>query len=208
MCVTENVKLKSKIERRNYSRISGSLELPNLVEVQTDSYKWFCEEGIKEVFNDVYPISNFAETLSLEFVDCKFDEPKYSWEESKDRDANFAAPLRATLRLVNHTTGEIKENEVFMGDFPLMTDAGTFVINGAERVIVSQLVRSPGAYFGDIVDKSGRTVFTGSIIPSRGTWLEFENDIKNVLSVRIDRTRKIPGTILLRALGLETNQDF
>ena len=208
MCVTENVKLKSKIERRNYSRISGSLELPNLVEVQTDSYKWFCEEGIREVFNDVYPISNFAETLSLEFVDCRFDEPKYSCEESKDRDANFAAPLRATLRLVNHTTGEIKENEVFMGDFPLMTDAGTFVINGAERVIVSQLVRSPGAYFSDIIDKSGRTVFTGSIIPSRGTWLEFENDVKNVLSVRIDRTRKIPGTILLRALGLESNQDI
>ena len=117
MCVTENVKLKSKIERRNYSRISGSLELPNLVEVQTDSYKWFCEEGIREVFNDVYPISNFAETLSLEFVDCRFDEPKYSCEESKDRDANFAAPLRATLRLVNHTTGEIKENEVFMKAF-------------------------------------------------------------------------------------------
>ena len=208
MRVTENVKLKSKIERRNYSRISGSLELPNLVEVQTDSYKWFCEEGIKEVFNDVYPISNFAETLSLEFVDCRFDEPKYSHEESKARDANFAAPLRATLRLVNHTTGEIKENEVFMGDFPLMTDAGTFIINGAERVIVSQLVRSPGAYFNDIVDKSGRIVFTGSVIPSRGTWLEFENDVKNVLSVRIDRTRKIPGTILLRALGLSSNEEI
>lgn len=206
MCVAENVKLKSKIERRNYSRISGSLELPNLVEVQTDSYQWFCEEGIREVFEDVYPISNFAETLSLEFVDCRFDEPKYSCEESKSRDANFAAPLRATLRLVNHTTGEIKENEVFMGDFPLMTDAGTFIINGAERVIVSQLVRSPGAYFNDIIDKSGRTVFTGSVIPSRGTWLEFENDVKNVLSVRIDRTRKIPGTILLRALGLSSNE--
>lgn len=208
MCVTENVKVTSKIKRRNYSRISGSLELPNLVEVQTDSYKWFCEEGIKEVFNDVYPISNFAETLSLEFVDCYFGEPKYSCEESKARDANFAAPLRAILRLVNHQTGEIKENEVFMGEFPLMTEAGTFVINGAERVIVSQLVRSPGAYFNEMIDKSGRHLFAGSVIPSRGTWLEFENDVKDVLSVRIDRTRKIPGTILLRALGLETNQDI
>ncbi len=209
MCVSEqSVKAKSQIERRNYSRISGSLELPNLVEVQTDSYKWFIEKGIREVFNDVYPISNFAETLSLEFVDCRFDEPKYSCEESKARDANYAAPLRAKLRLVNHSTGEIKENEVFMGDFPLMTDAGTFIINGAERVIVSQLVRSPGAYFNDVIDKSGRTVFAGSVIPSRGTWLEFENDVKNVLSVRIDRTRKIPGTILLRALGLSTNEDI
>ncbi len=208
MCVTDHVKLSSKIERRDYSRISGSLELPNLVEVQTDSYRWFCEEGIREVFNDVYPISNFAETLSLEFVDCRFDKPKYSVEQSKDRDANYAAPLRATLRLVNHETGAILENEVFMGDFPLMTEAGTFVINGAERVIVSQLVRSPGAYFNDVVDKSGRTVFTGSVIPSRGTWLEFENDVKNVLSVRIDRTRKIPGTVLLRALGLQTNKDI
>jgi len=207
--VEENKKLDGRrIVRRNYSRISGSLELPNLVEIQTDSYKWFKEVGIKEVFNDVYPISNFAETLSLEFVNCRFDEEKYPADESKDRDANYAAPLRATLRLVNSNTGEIKENEVFMGDFPLMTDSGTFIINGAERVIVSQLVRSPGAYFNDILDKSGRIVFEGSIIPSRGTWLEFENDVKDILSVRIDRTRKIPGTVLLRALGLSSNEDI
>ena len=191
---------KSKITRRNYSRISGSLELPNLVEIQTNSYKWFKEVGIKEVFDDIYPITNFNETLSLEFVDCAFDEPKYSVNESKDRDANYAAPIRASLRLVNSATGEIKEQEVFMGDFPLMTDSGTFIINGAERVIVSQLVRSPGAYFADAIDKSGKTVFEGSIIPSRGTWLEFENDAKDVLNVRIDRNRKIPGTVLLRAL--------
>ena len=201
-------KAKSKITRRNYSRISGSLELPNLVEIQTNSYKWFKEVGIKEVFDDIYPITNFNETLSLEFVDCAFDEPKYSVNESKDRDANYAAPIRATLRLINSGTGEIKEQEVFMGDFPLMTDSGTFIINGAERVIVSQLVRSPGAYFADAIDKSGKTVFEGSIIPSRGTWLEFENDAKDVLNVRIDRNRKIPGTVLLRALGLSSNEDI
>ena len=153
-------------------------------------------------------ITNFNETLSLEFVDCAFDEPKYSVNESKDRDANYAAPIRATLRLINSGTGEIKEQEVFMGDFPLMTDSGTFIINGAERVIVSQLVRSPGAYFADAIDKSGKTVFEGSIIPSRGTWLEFENDAKDVLNVRIDRNRKIPGTVLLRALGLSSNEDI
>ena len=199
---------KSKITRRNYSRISGSLELPNLVEIQTNSYKWFKEVGIKEVFDDIYPITNFNETLSLEFVDCAFDEPKYSVNESKDRDANYAAPIRATLRLINSGTGEIKEQEVFMGDFPLMTDSGTFIINGAERVIVSQLVRSPGAYFADALDKSGKTVFNGSIIPSRGTWLEFETDAKDVLNVRIDRNRKMPGTVLLRALGLSSNDEI
>ncbi|MFV0393654.1 MAG: DNA-directed RNA polymerase subunit beta, partial [Coprobacillaceae bacterium] len=199
---------KSKITRRNYSRISGSLELPNLVEIQTNSYQWFKEEGIKEVFEDIYPITNFNETLSLEFVDCVFDEAKYSAEESKNRDANYAAPIKALLRLVNTGTGEIKEQEVFMGDFPLMTDSGTFIINGAERVIVSQLVRSPGAYFADALDKSGKTVFTGSVIPSRGTWLEFENDAKDVLNVRIDRNRKMPGTILLRALGLSSNDEI
>lgn len=205
----KNLTSKSNnIVRKNYSRISGSLDLPNLVEIQTDSYKWFREEGIKEVFNDIYPISNFNETLSLEFVDCFFDEPKYTVNDSKDRDANYAAPIRASLRLVNTGTGEIKEQEVFMGDFPLMTDSGTFIINGAERVIVSQLVRSPGAYFKDSVDKSGKIVFEGSIIPSRGTWLEFENDAKDVLNVRIDRNRKIPGTVLLRALGLSSNEDI
>ncbi len=202
------LKRTEKIKRRDYSRISGSLPLPNLVEIQTDSFKWFIEEGIKEVFEDIYPITNFNETLSLEFVDCRFDEPKYNVDEAKDRDAIYSAPLRATLRLVNNSTGEIKENEVFMGDFPLMTDAGTFIINGAERVIVSQLVRSPGAYFGNATDKVGKTVFTGQVIPSRGTWLEFENDSKDVLNVRIDRQKKIPGTILLRALGLSSNEDI
>ncbi len=199
---------KSKVIRRNYSRISGSLELPNLVEIQTDSYKWFKEEGIKEVYNDIFPITNFNDTMSLEFVDCVFDEPKYSVAEAKERDTNYSAPIRAQLRLVNSATGEIKDQEVFMGDFPLMTDSGTFIINGAERVIVSQLVRSPGAYFADAVDKSGKVIFNGSIIPSRGTWLEFENDAKDILNVRIDRTRKIPATVLLRALGLQSDEDI
>ncbi len=203
-----NVNAKKRVVRRDYSRVSSSLELPNLVEVQTDSYKWFIDEGIKEVFKDIYPITNYNETLSLQFVDCYFDTPKYDADESKERDTNYAAPLKAIFRLVNSTTGEIKENEVFMGDFPLMTDGGTFIINGAERVIVSQLVRSPGAYYDDVMDKSGKTVFTGSVIPSRGTWLEFENDAKDVLNVRIDRTRKIPGTILLRALGLSSDEDI
>ena len=199
---------ESRIKRRNYSRISGSLKLPNLVEIQTDSFKWFQEKGIREVFEDIYPITNFNDTLSLEFVDCRFDEPKYDADESKERDAIYAAPLRATLRLVNKKTGEIKTSEVFMGDFPLMTDSGTFVVNGAERVIVSQLVRSPGAYFGNGTDKIGKIVFNGQVIPSRGTWLEFENDAKDVLNVRIDRQKKIPGTILLRALGLSSNEDI
>lgn len=199
---------ESRIKRRNYSRISGSLKLPNLVEIQTDSFKWFQEKGIREVFEDIYPITNFNDTLSLEFVDSRFDEPKYDADESKERDAVYAAPLRATLRLVNKKTGEIKTSEVFMGDFPLMTDSGTFVVNGAERVIVSQLVRSPGAYFGNGTDKIGKTVFNGQVIPSRGTWLEFENDAKDVLNVRIDRQKKIPGTILLRALGLSSNEDI
>ena len=200
--------LESRIKRRNYSRITGTLDLPNLVEVQTDSFKWFQEKGIKEVFEDIYPIKNHNETLSLEFVDCYFDEPKYDADEAKDRDSIYAAPLRATLRLVNNQTGEIKENEVFMGDFPLMTDSGTFVINGAERVIVSQLVRSPGAYFTNGTDKVGKTVFSGQVIPARGTWLEFENDSKDVLNVRIDRQKKIPGTVLLRALGLSDNESI
>lgn len=199
---------KSRINRRNYSRISGSLELPNLVEIQTNSYKWFKEEGINEVFNDIFPITSHNGALTLEFISCYFDQPKYSIDEAKERDVNYSAPIRAKLQLVNNGTGEIKENEVFMGDFPLMTDSGTFVINGAERVIVSQLVRSPGAYFDTMVDKSGKIVFTGSMIPSRGTWLEFENDAKDILNVRIDRTRKIPGTVLLRALGISSDDDI
>lgn len=197
-----------RITRRNYSRISGALELPNLIEVQTKSFEWFKNEGIKEVFEDIYPITNFNGSLRLEFVECHFDEPKFDADESKLRDGIYSAPLKATLRLVNTESGEIKEKEVFMGDFPLMTDAGTFIINGAERVIVSQLVRSPGAYFGNGTDKIGKTVFSGQVIPSRGTWLEFESDSKDILYVRIDRQKKIAGTVLLRALGLGSNEEI
>lgn len=204
----KSVKSGEKILRRDYSRISGTLELPNLVEIQTASYDWFKNEGIFEVYRDVYPISNHGETLILDFIDCRFEQPKYSASECKNRDMTYAAPIRATLRLTNNHTGEIKDQDVFMGDFPLMTEAGTFIINGAERVIVSQIVRSPGAYFNPVKDKSGKMLFATSVIPARGTWVEFETDAKDILSVRIDRARKIPATVFLRALGLSTNEDI
>ncbi len=204
----KSVKSGEKILRRDYSRISGTLELPNLVEIQTASYDWFKNEGIFEVYRDVYPISNHGETLILDFIDCRFEQPKYSASECKNRDMTYAAPIRATLRLTNNHTGEIKDQDVFMGDFPLMTEAGTFIINGAERVIVSQIVRSPGAYFNPVKDKSGKMLFATSVIPARGTWLEFETDAKDILSVRIDRARKIPATVFLRALGLSKNEDI
>lgn len=182
--------------------------LPDLVEVQTKSFEWFKEFGISEVFNDIYPISNFGKTLSLEFVGFYFDKPKYSIEECKERDFTYAAPIRAKLRLVFTQKGEIKEQDVYLGDFPLMTEVGTFVINGAERVIVSQLVRSPGTYYSFSTDKSGKKILESNIIPSRGTWLEFETDIKDIINVRIDRARKIPATVILRAFGLESNEEI
>ena len=193
-------------ERWDYSKISGSLALPNLVEIQTDSYNWFIKTGIDEVLRDVFPIGNYDNTLEIEYVSCRFDEPKYDFLECKERDMTYCAPLRVTLRLHFKTTGEIKESEVFMGDFPLMTDSGTFVINGAERVIVSQLVRSPGAYMSKEMDKSGKFTYEGDLIPTRGTWLQFEADTKDVLSVRIDRQRKMYATILLKAIGLESDE--
>lgn len=188
--------------RIDFSKISGSLDLPNLVEIQTKSFQWFLEEGIDEVFKDVYPIANHSETLLIEYVSCRLDNPKYDYLECKTRDLTYSAPLKVTLRLINRNTGELKENEVFMGDFPLMTESGTFIINGAERAIVSQLVRSPGAYLSKIIDKSGKYIFGADLIPARGTWLEFESDTKDLLSVRIDRQRKMSMAILLRALGL------
>lgn len=202
-------------KRRNYSRISSSLELPPLVEIQTGSFEWFIKEGIEEVFADIYPIRSHNDNLVLEFVDYRFDQPKYNTRECKERDATYSAPLIVTLRLVNNETGEINEQEVFMGDFPLMTPGGTFIINGVERAIVSQLVRSPGAYFKKEIE-GGRTNYLGSLIPSRGTWLEFETALyknKNkedelYANVRIDRTKKMPITILLRALGLNSNESI
>ena len=195
-------------KRRNYARISEVLELPNLIEIQTKSYEWFLKEGLLEMFRDISPIEDFTGNLSLEFVDYRLGEPKYDLEESKNRDTTYAAPLRVKVRLIIKETGEVKEQEVFMGDFPLMTDTGTFVINGAERVIVSQLVRSPSVYFNEKLDKNGRTNYDATIIPNRGAWLEYETDAKDVVYVRIDRTRKLPLTVLLRALGFSTDQEI
>jgi DNA-directed RNA polymerase subunit beta len=195
-------------QRRSYARISEVLELPNLIEIQTSSYQWFLDEGLREMFQDISPIEDFTGNLSLEFIDYSLGEPKYSVEESKERDVTYSAPLRVKVRLVNKETGEVKDQDVFMGDFPLMTETGTFVINGAERVIVSQLVRSPSVYFSGKVDKNGKKGFTATVIPNRGAWLEYETDAKDVVYVRIDRTRKLPVTVLLRALGFGSDQEI
>lgn len=195
-------------QRRSFARIKEVLELPNLIEIQTSSYQWFLDEGLRELFRDISPIEDFAGNLSLEFIDYSLGEPKYTVEEAKERDTTYAAPLRVKLRLVNKETGEVKDQEVFMGDFPLMTETGTFIINGAERVIVSQLVRSPSVYYNSKVDKNGKKGFTATVIPNRGAWLEYETDAKDVVYVRIDRTRKLPITVLLRALGFGSDQEI
>ena len=182
--------------------------MPNLIAIQRNSYNWFLEEGLKETFEEVSPITDFSDTLQLDFLTSSFGEPKYSVEECKDRDATFAAPLRIKVRLLNKESGEIKEQEVFMGDFPLMTEQGTFVINGAERVIVSQLVRSPGVYYHREIDTAGKDLFGCTVIPNRGAWLELETDANNVMYVRLDRTRKLPATVLLRALGYSKDEDI
>ena len=191
-----------KTERVSFSRIDEVINMPNLIEVQKNSYKWFLDQGLKEVFRDVATIEDFQGNLSLEFIDYRLGEPKYTIKECKDRDATYSAPLRVTARLLNKETGELKEQEIFMGDFPLMTDSGTFVNNGAERVIVSQLVRSPGVYFGHSYDKTGKKLFTATMNPNRGAWLEYETDSNDVFYVRIDKNRKLPVTVLIRALGL------
>ena len=195
-------------KRRSFSRIRNTYELTDLLEIQKKSYDWFVTDGIKEVLDDLFPVENFAGTLSLEFGDYHFDEPRYSIKECKERYATFAAPLKVDVRLFNNETGEVKEQEIFLGDMPLMTDSGTFVINGAERVIVSQLVRSPSVYFNKEIDKNGRLLITSQIIPTRGTWLEFETDARDILYVRIDRTRKVPLTTMLRAFGLSNDDDI
>jgi len=204
----KNVKCGDFRTRRNFSKIKNTYELKDLLEIQKKSYQWFTEKGIKEVFEDLFPVENFSGTLSLEFGDYHFDEPKYSIKESKDRESTFAAPLKVEVRLFNRETGEVKEQEIFMGDMPIMTDSGTFIINGAERVIVSQLVRSPSVYFNHEIDKNGRELITSQIIPTRGTWLEFETDARDVLYVRIDRTRKVTLTTLLRAFGLSSDDEI
>ena len=196
--------------RMSYARQKEVLEMPNLIEIQKDSYQWFLDEGLKEVFNDISPIEDYSEHLSLEFVDFQLceDEVKYSIEECKERDATYAAPLKVKVRLHNKETGEISEHEIFMGDLPLMTATGTFVINGAERVIVSQLVRSPGIYYGIAHDKIGKELYSSTVIPNRGAWLEYETDSNDVFYVRVDRTRKVPVTVLIRALGYGTNAEI
>lgn len=195
-------------KRRTYARIKEVMELPNLIEIQQKSYEWFLAEGLKEMFQEISPIQDFTGNLVLEFIDYSLGEPKYDVEESKERDVTYAAPLRVKVRLINRETGEVKEQEVFMGDFPLMTETGTFIINGAERVIVSQLVRSPSVYFNTKTDKNGKKAYTATVIPNRGAWLELETDAKDIVYVRIDRTRKIPVTVLLRALGFSTDAEI
>lgn len=195
-------------KRRSYARINEVLEIPNLIEIQQKSYQWFLDEGLREMFQDISPIQDFTGNLVLEFIDYSLGEPKYSVDDSKERDVTYAAPLRVRVRLINKETGEVKEQEVFMGDFPIMTETGTFIINGAERVIVSQLVRSPSVYYNTKVDKNGKKTFTATVIPNRGAWLELETDAKDIIYVRIDRTRKIPVTVLLRALGFGTDAEI
>lgn len=195
--------------RMSYSRIDEVLDLPDLIEVQRSSYEWFLEEGLKEVFEDISPIQDYTGNLILEFVDYYInEEPKYSEDEARERDANYSAPLKVRVRLINKETGEVKEQEVFMGDFPLMTEKGTFIINGAERVVVSQLVRSPGVYYSEEIDKVGKRLYSATVIPNRGAWLEYETDSNSIVYVRVDRTRKLTITTLLRALGFKTDADI
>ena len=192
--------------RMSYGKINEVLEMPNLIEIQINSYNWFLKEGLKEVFHDVSPIADYNANLLLEFIDYRLDdEPKYDIEECKERDATYAAPLRVKVRLINKESGEIKEQEIFMGDFPLMTPSGTFIINGAERVIVSQLVRAPSVYYSQEFDKLGKKLFSSQVIPNRGAWLEYETDSNDIFYVRIDRNRKMPITVLIRALGFGTD---
>ena len=196
--------------RMSYSRQKEVLKMPNLIEIQKDSYQWFLTDGLKEVFEDISPITDFAGHFSLEFGSfrlCK-DEKKYTIEECKERDATYAAPLKVTVKLYNKDKDELSSHEIFMGDLPLMTDTGSFVINGAERVIVSQLVRSPGIYYGIAHDKVGKRLFSSTVIPNRGAWLEYETDSNDIFYVRVDRTRKVPITVLIRALGWGTNNEI
>ena len=202
-------KINDKRERRNYAKTKNAIELSNLLEIQKDSYQWFITEGIKEVFDDIFPVESFTGNLSLEFGEYSFDEPRCTIKQCKERYSTYAAPLKVEARLFNVETGEVKEQEIYLGDMPLMTDSGAFIVNGAERVIVSQLVRSPSVYFGKEIDKKNGKITVGAqIIPTRGTWLEFETDARDIIYVRIDRTRKVPVTTLLRAIGLSSDSDI
>ena len=207
--VVKEQKLGKNVKRMSFSKARSTLALPNLLEIQTKSYKWFLDEGLNEVLADVSPITDYSGNLQIDFLSYSIDPtPKYPVEECKERDVNYAAPLRVNVRLTNKQTGEIKQTDIYMGDFPLMTENGTFVINGAERVIVSQIVRSPGMYFASEIDKSGKRTYSAQIIPYRGAWLEYETDINGVFYVRIDKNRKLPITMFIRALGVETREDI
>ena len=198
-----------KKTRMSFSKIDEVLEMPNLIEIQKNSYKWFLDEGLMEVLHDVSPITDYSGNLIIEFVGYSLDTPpKYPVEECKERVVTYSIPLKVDVRLSNKATGEVKQSSIFMGDFPVMTDKGTFVINGAERVIVSQIVRSPGMYYDSAVDKTGKRTFTATVIPYRGAWLEYETDASDVYYVRIDKNRKLPVTVLIRALGIETPEDI
>ena len=198
-----------KTVRMSFSKIGEVLDMPNLIEVQKNSYRWFVEEGLREVLNDLSAISDYQGNLVLYFTDYRLDnKSKYTIEECKERDATYASALFVTARLLNNETGELKDQEIFMGDFPMMTDTGTFIINGAERVIVSQLVRSPGAYYSSSRDKSGKELFGATVIPNRGAWLEFESDSNNLFWVRIDKNRKLPITTFIRAIGVTTDAEI
>jgi DNA-directed RNA polymerase subunit beta len=210
MSITLDRVFSSARVRRNFASLPEVLPLPNLIQTQLDSFKWFCDEGLGELFTEISPIQDFTgKNLDLRFISSEFREPKYSEEECRTKDLTFSKPLWARVELVNKETGEVSEQDVFLGDFPWMTDKGTFVINGAERVVVSQLVRSPGVYFTGVDDPTtGRRLFYAKLIPNRGAWLEFETSNKDVMSVKVDRKRKLPVTTLLRAVGYSTNEEI
>ena len=198
-----------KAVRKNFSKVGDYIEMPNLIAVQKDSYDWFVEEGLGEVLKDISPIEDYSGNLVLEFFDYYMeDKTKYTLEEAKERDATYSSRLHVKVRLINRETGEIKEQEIYLGDFPLMTDSATFVINGAERVVVSQLVRSPGCYYDSSYDKTGKKIYTSTVMPIRGAWIEYETDGHDVFYARVDRTRRIPVTTLLRAIGITTDEQM
>ena len=199
-----------KASRKDFAKVGDYIEMPNLIKVQKDSYDWFVEEGLGEVLKDISPIEDYSGNLVLEFFDYYMEEKtKYTLEEAKERDATYATRLHVKVRLINRETGEIKEQEIYLGDFPLMTNSGTFVINGAERVVVSQLVRSPGCYYAEEFDtKTGKRTYTSTVMPLRGAWIEYETDGNDIFYVRVDRTRKLPVTVLIRALGIGTNAEI
>ena len=195
--------------RKSFSKTRSTIEIPDLVEVQTKSFKWFIEEGLMEVLRDVSPITDFSGNLSIEFISYSIDtKPKYTVEECKERDVNYAAPFKVNVRLTNKQTGEVKQTDIYMGEIPLMTDTGTFVINGAERVIVSQIIRSPGMYYASEIDKTAKRTYNTTVIPYRGAWLEYDTDVNKVIYVRIDKNRKLPLTVFIRALGIESREDI